>query len=347
MTPGTPIGRRAVLKALAAGCGAVALSGCAGGSGPRSTDSVRIILGHGAAPGNPRALGAIQFQELVREKSNGEVEIQILGQESVGSDTEMMVSTASGSLDMTINSQGPFSSYVPEAALIGLPFLFESSEHAHAVVDGEVQDYLRGRAEEKGFHVLGFWDNGMRDITNSKRPIRSPEDLRGMKIRVPDDQMTISIFSELGANPTPLAFGELYLALRQGAVDGQENPVVNIKSASLQEVQSHLAVIGHQYQVNPFVMSTQRWERMDSDIRTVIEDAAEEAKRTQRELMAEQTAAIYQEFESVLEYTRPDRDQFREATRPVFDAWQEKHPEFFAALTSAAESTRAEHGKQA
>lgn len=345
MNSGTPLGRRAVLKALAAGCGAVALAGCAGGSGPRNTDSVRIILGHGAAPGNPRALGAIRFQELVHEKSDGEVEIQILGQESVGSDSEMMVSTASGSLDMTINSQGSFSSYVPEAALIGLPFLFESSQHAHAVVDGEVQDYLRREAEDKGFHVLGFWDNGMRDITNSTRPIRSPEDLRGLKIRVPDDQMTISIFSELGANPTPLAFGELYLALRQGAVDGQENPVVNIKSASLQEVQSHLAVIGHQYQVNPFVMSTQRWERMDSDIRTIIQDAAEESKHIQRGLMAEQTAAIYQEFESVLEYTHPDRDQFRETTRPVFDAWQEQHPEFFAALTSAAESTRAEHRK--
>src|SRR5699024_8716152 len=128
---------------------------------PRRTDSVRIILGHGAAPGNPRSEGALAFQRLVAEKSDGEVEVQILGQESVGSDSEMMVSVASGTLDMSINSQGPFSSYVPEASLIGLPFLFENAQHASQVLDGEVQQSIAALSEEKGFHVLGFWDNGM------------------------------------------------------------------------------------------------------------------------------------------------------------------------------------------
>lgn len=352
MTPprisGRPPGRRDLLRGAAlAGLAGVGLSACAGGDGPRRTDSVRIILGHGAAPGNPRSEGALAFQRLVAEKSNDEVEIQILGQESVGSDTEMMVSVAAGTLDMSINSQGPFSSYVPESALIGLPFLFESSAHAYQVLDGEIQDSISAQAEEKGFHVLGFWDNGMRDITNSVRPIEVPEDLAGLKIRTPDDPMTIDIFGELGANPTPMAFGELYLGLRQGAVDGQENPVVNIFSSSLQEVQKHLAVTGHKYETNPFVMSTSRWENLDPAIRTVIEEASVEAQQEQRRLMTEQSEEIYADFEQTLEVTHPDRAVFREATHPVYHRWQQEHPEFFEQITAAADAVRAEHQESA
>lgn len=336
--------RRSLLRGLglagAAGLGTAGLGACAGGDGPRRTDSVRIILGHGAAPGNPRSEGALAFQRLVAEGSDGEVEIQILGQESVGSDTEMMVSVAAGTLDMSINSQGPFSSYVPEAALIGLPFLFESSEHAYRVLDGEIQQTIAARAQEVGFELLGLWDNGLRDITNSVQPIEAPEDLAGLKIRTPDDPMTIDIFGELGANPTPLAFGELYLALRQGAVDGQENPVVNIKSSSLQEVQSQLAITGHKYETNPFVVSTTRWESLEEDVRTLIRESATAALEEQRALMTEQTAAIYEEFEEVLEITRPDREAFREATAPVNERWRAEHPAFYEQLTAAADAIR-------
>lgn len=317
--------------------------GCAGGEGPRKTDSVRIILGHGAAPGNPRSDAALEFERLVEEKSNGEIDIQILGQESVGSDTEMMVSVASGSLDMTINSQGPFASYVPEAALIGLPFLFESSEHAYQVIDGELEDELRDKAAEKGFHVLGLWDNGMRDITNSKHPINTPADVAGLKLRTPDDTMTIAIFRALGANPTPLAFGELYLGLRQGAVDGQENPLVNIKSARLQEVQSHLAITGHQYQMNPFLMSSQRWERLEPETQQIIAEAAEQARDFQRAEMDRQTAEIAAEFETEMQVTHPDREAFKQQTVSVYDDWQARYPQFYTLITEAADANRAQY----
>lgn len=318
------------------------LANCAGGDGPRNTNSIRIILGHGAAPGNPRSDAALEFERLVEEKSNGAIDIQILGQESVGSDSEMMVSVASGSLDMTINSQGPFSSYVPEAALIGLPFLFENSQHAYAVLDGPIEEELRDQAAQKGFHVLNFWDNGMRDITNSKHPINTPEDVAGLKLRTPDDPMTIDIFNALGANPTPMAFGELYLGLRQGAVDGQENPVVNIKSARLEEVQQYLAVTGHKYEMNPFLMSSQRWDRLDPEQQQIITEAADEAQQLQREEMNTQTAEIYTEFESIMEVSHPDREVFKEATNSVYDTWQQKYPDFYATITEAADQTRAQ-----
>lgn len=324
---------------------ALALTACAGGgtSGGSSggSESVRIILGHGAAPGNPRSDAAIEFEKLVEEKSGGTVDIQIVGQESVGSDSEMMTSVAAGTLDMTINSQGPFSTVVPEAALIGLPFLFESSEHAYAIIDSDIMDEISTNAEAKGLHVLGYWDNGMRDITNSKRPINSPADLSGLKIRTPDDPMTISIFNALNANPTPMAFGELYLALRQGAVDGQENPVVNVKSSKLHEVQSHLAVTGHKYETNPFIISTSRWSKLSDDQKKAIEEAADEARDLQRTMVNEQTAAIYTEFESLLQVTRPDKDAFRTATAGVYEEWEAKYPEFFKTITEAADADRA------
>ncbi len=340
--------RRNIVRGMTASIAVIALlTGCAGGSGPRHTDSIRIILGHGAAPGNPRSEAALKFEELVEEKSNNTIDIQILGQETVGSDTEMMVSVAAGTLDMTINSQGPFATYVPEAALIGLPFLFENSQHAYSVVDSdEIEGFLATEAEKSGFHVLGLWDNGMRDLSNSKREINSPEDLSGLKIRTPDDTMTISIFNQLNANPTPLAFGELYLALKTGAVDGQENPVVNIKSSKLNEVQPYLAVTGHKYESNPFVISTQRWARLTDEQQSIIQEAADEARDYQRQLMSDQTAEIYAEFEDALTVTHPAKEAFREATAPVYDQWEAKFPEFFALITQAADAERVDYAQK-
>ncbi|WP_148408603.1 TRAP transporter substrate-binding protein [Micrococcus luteus] len=223
------IKRGGALLAAAALGSTLGLSACSTGlqSEPTTEDSRRLLLGHGAEPGNPRSEAATFFSERVVEETNGRIEIQVFGQESLGSDSDMMVSVASGTVDLSVNSQGAFSPSVPEVNLVGLPFLFESSDHAYEVIDGEAGDYLAEVAEDRGYHVLSWWDNGIRDITNSTRPIEDPEDLRGLQIRTPDDPMTIDIFNSLGASPTPMAFGELYLGLRQGAVDGQENPVVN------------------------------------------------------------------------------------------------------------------------
>lgn len=330
--------------AAIAGAVALALTACAGGGATASKSGapIRLILGHGAAPGNPRSVAALEFEKLAEQKSGGSLDIQIVGQESVGSDSEMMTSVAAGTLDMTINSQGPFSTVVPEAALIGLPFLFENSEHAYSVLDdSKIMDELSTKAKAKGLHILGYWDNGMRDITNSKHPINTPADVSGLKIRTPDDPMTISIFKALHANPTPMAFGELYLALRQGAVDGQENPVVNIKSAKLQEVQDNLAVTGHKYEMNPFVVSATRWSSLSDDQKKAISEAAKEAQTMQRKLMNTQTDAIYAEFKSVLKITHPNKDAFRTATAGVYDEWETKYPEFFKKITSAANANRA------
>ncbi|MDZ5077681.1 TRAP transporter substrate-binding protein [Nesterenkonia sp. HG001] len=345
-SPRRPRGLRAtaVLGVLALTAG---LASCGTGADAEADDSRRLLLGHGAEPGNPRSLAAEHFSERVAEETDGRIEAQVLGQESLGSDSDMMVSVASGTLDMSVNSQGPFSPVVPEANLVGLPFLFENSEHAYEVIDGEAGDHLAAEAEERGYHVLAWWDNGVRDITNSTRPIEDVEDLRGLQIRTPDDPMTIDIFRSLGASPTPMAFGELYLGLRQGAVDGQENPVVNIHSSSLHEVQDHLAVTGHKYELNPFVISTQTWATLDEEDQELLSELAIEARDHQRALMQKQTEEIYSEYEDTLEVTHPDREAFREATGDVYESWRQEHPEFYELITEAAEQTRATHEEDA
>ncbi|WP_309131541.1 TRAP transporter substrate-binding protein [Brevibacterium sp.] len=336
--------RRLPVRSLIA-ASAVALLAVTGCAGPRSagTDGmVELTLGHGAAPGNPRTLGAEEFKQIVESESGGKMKIQILGQETVGSDPEMLTSVQNGALDLSINSQGPFASYVPEIQLVGLPFLFESSEHAYSVIDSGILDGFTDDAESKGLVVLNYWDNGMREITNSKHPINVPADLAGLKIRTPDDPMTLAIFNALGSNPTPMAFGELYLSLRQGAVDGQENPVVNIKSAKLDEVQQHLAVTGHQYQVNPFVASKIKWETLTDEQRDILRRAADEALVDQRQMMLDQSAEIYQEFEKTLDVTHPDKAPFREMTQSVYDDSQTEFPDFYSDLTQAADQGRTE-----
>lgn len=307
-----------------------------GGTGDSGGATQQFLLGHGADPGNPRTIAAEVFSEMLAKRSDGRLTVQVAGSEQLGSDAEMLRSVKAGTLQLTANSQGPLAALVPEVALIGLPFLFESSEDAYTVIDGPVGDELEELAEAQGFKVLAWWDNGIRHVTNSKRPIKTPEDLAGLKIRTPEDAMTVDIFSALKANPTPLAFGELYLALRQGTVDGQENPLVNIASAKLNEVQDHLALTGHKYEVTPFIMSMQTWESLSPEDQELVQSVAEEARDTQRAEMQEQSADLEETLGQDMQITEPDRDAFREATEGVYKEWRGQYPDLVKQLTSAS-----------
>lgn len=338
--------RRNFLLAATAGLAVIA-SGCGIGAGPSGDGSTAddgggggeertLLLGHGADPGNPRSIAADSFAEVVEENTDGRITVQVQGSEQLGSDAEMLQAVRQGTLHLTANSQGPLSAIVPEVALIGLPFLFDTPDDAYEVLDGEVGGQLAAAAEEEGLKVLAWWDNGVRHITNNVRPINSPEDVAGLKIRTPEDPMTVDIFDALDANPTPLAFGELYLALRQGTVDGQENPLVNISSAKLYEVQDYLALTGHKYESTPFVIGTDTWESLSNQDQEVIQQAAEDARDQQRELMAEQEAELVDELAQSMEVSEPDKEPFREATSSVYDTWAEQYPELVDQLRSSS-----------
>lgn len=292
----------------------------------RAAAATRLTLGHGAAPGNPRAVAAETFARLVEEKSNGNVRVVIAGSEQLGSDVAMLTSLRTGALDVSANSQGAVSGLVPEVSALGLPFLFEDSEAAFRVVDGGIGQELAKKFEPLGIIVLGWWDNGVRHVTNSKRPIVKPEDLRGLKIRTPADPITIDIFRALGAGTELISFSELYVALQQGVVDGQENPLANIASSKLYEVNPLISLTAHKWESTPFLLSTIGWARLDEDGRNAVKAAAAEAGAQQRQLMQEAAAKHLSEFQANpnLKVNEVDRPAFQAATAPVIEAWKAK-----------------------
>ena len=298
-----------------------------------------LTLGHGAAPGNPRAVAATEFARLVNEKTEGRVMVNIAGSEQLGNDVAMLTSLRTGALDLTANSQGAASGLVPELATLGLPFLFSDSAAAFKVLDGPIGAELATKFGSVGIVPLAWWDNGIRHITNSKRPIATPADLQGLTIRTPADPMTIDIFQTLGAATEQIAFGELYVALQQGVVDGQENPLANIASSKLFEVNRFISLSGHKWECSPFLMSQIAIAKLGADL-APVQAAAAEATVLQRRLSDEAAAKYLAEFRANadLAVNEVDRPAFQAATAPVAEKWQGEYGDFVAQLLSAAKT---------
>lgn len=287
---------------------------------------VSLTLGHGAAPGNPRSVGAEKFAELVAQKTNGAVKIRIAGSEQLGNDVAMLTSLRTGTLDFSINSQGAASGLVPEVAALGLPFLFSDSGAALKVLNGPVGQELASKFDAVGMIPLDWWDNGIRHITNSKRPINEPEDLKGLKIRTPADPMTIDIFKSFGAATEQIAFSELYVALQQKVVDGQENPLANIASSKLYEVNPFISMSAHKWESTPFLMSKIGAGRLNKDQMAAVKAAAVEAGDLQRKLMRDSDTKLLAEFKanSAVKVNEADRAALRQASVGVYDTWKAK-----------------------
>ena len=282
----------------------------------------KITLGHGAAPGNPRHDAAVLFAERVKEKTAGRYEVFVAHSAMLGDDAAMITALRSGSLDMSANSQGAISAAVPEYAALGLPFLFPAIEKAWTLLDGPVGKELAEKSAAKGMVVLGYWDNGIRQITNSKRPIKVPADVKGLKVRTPPDPVTVDIMQALGADAQQIKFAELYVALQQGVVDGQENPLTNIVSSKLYEVQKYLSLSGHKYEVTPFLIGKRAWERLPAADQKIFQDAATEATALQRKLSKEADEKLLVELKGKgVQVDSVDRAQFVAATKPVYDKW--------------------------
>ncbi|MDP1992346.1 MAG: TRAP transporter substrate-binding protein [Syntrophales bacterium] len=300
---------------------------------------VTLTLGHGAAPGNPRTIAADAFAKMVSERTGGNVTIKIAGSEQLGNDVAMLTSLRTGALDLTANSQGPAAGLVPEVAALGLPFLFADSTAAYKVLSGPTGEELNKKFAALGMVVLDWWDNGIRHVTNSKHSIKAPADLKGLKIRTPADPMTVDIFQALGAATQQIAFGELYIALQQGVVDGQENPLANISSSKLHEVNKYISLSGHKWESTPFLMSQIAVKKVKPNELEIIKAAAKEAGALQRKLMIETDAkllAAYQANPKVV-VNQPDRAAFQAATASVVDKWKAKDfGAFVSKLVAAA-----------
>ena len=290
--------------------------------------SQQYQLAHNAAPGNPKAVASDKFAELVDQKTDGRVKIAVGESAQFGDDVEAITSMRLGTLAFAANSQGSTSSVVPEFAVLGLPFLFQSLPQAWKVLDGPVGEQLAAASEKQGLVLLALWDNGIRQISDNVRPIEKPEDLEGIKLRTPPDPMTVDIFTALGANPTPMAFSELYIALQQGVVDGQENPLMNIYSSKLYEVQKYISMTGHKYEATPVFASKVVFDTFSPEDQQAIRDAAAEAGKLNREMSQQADEELRGKMEEAgVKFNAVDPAPFVEATKPVYDKWHDQFPD--------------------
>ena len=290
-----------------------------------STDEVIVLkLGYGGPTTNPRHMIAEKFAAWMAEKSDGKVQIDLYPAEMIGTDRQMAEMIAMGTLDMTINAHGVIATYEPRLAAVELPFLFSSNEKVGQVLDGPVgEEIVKDLPASKGMRVLAFWENGLRQITNSQRPIEAPEDLQGLKLRTPENKMTLAIFKSLGASPAPLAFSELYMALSQGVFDGQENPVVNIHAAKFEEVQDYISITNHKYESCPFVVSEAVWKTLPADVQALLKEGAVKFAKEHRKVVADNQAALLAELESRgMQVSRPDLKAFQDATSVVYKEYE-------------------------
>jgi len=298
---------------------AVALSVVAGAP----LAQTKLTLGHGAAPGNPRHEAAVAFADAVKKKSGGKIEVQVAPSAQLGDDAAMLTALRSGTLDMSANSQGAASTIVPEYAAFGMPFLFADPAAAFRLLDGPLGKELGEKSAAKNLVVLGYWDNGIRHVSNSKRPILTPADLKGLKIRTPPDAVTIDIMTALGAETQQIKFAELYVALQQGVVDGQENPLANIDASKLYEVQKYISLTGHKFEMTPLLMSKRTWDRLSEAERKIILEAANEATALQRKLSREADERLVVELpKKGVKIDKVDQSQFQKATESVTKKWE-------------------------
>ncbi|WHH57330.1 TRAP transporter substrate-binding protein [Petroclostridium sp. X23] len=282
-----------------------------------------LKLGYGAPTSNPRHLVAEQYSKWVSEQTNGKVKIELYPAEMLGTDKQMAEAVTMGTLDMSINAHGVIASYEPKLAAIELPFLFDAPEKVGKVLDGEIGEELAKNLPAKGMRILAYWENGLRHITNSKKAIEKPEDLKGLKIRTPENKMTLAIFKALGASPAPLAFPELYLALSQGVFDGQENPVTNIHAAKFDEVQKYISITNHKYESCPLIVSETVWGKLPADVQKVLKEGAVKFAQEHRKMIQENEAKLLADLESKgMKVSRPDLKPFQEATKSVYAEWE-------------------------
>ena len=298
--------------------------------------------GHSNPPSHPMHVQAEELAAFLKEKTGGRIEMEIFPNEMLGSDKQMLEQVRMGALDIHIAPQGVVSAYTPKMAAIGLPFLLQNYEQVAAVCDGPIGEQIGADLAGEGMVLLHFWDNGFRHITNNVRPINSPADLKGLKLRTPEDEMTLAIFKTLGANPAPLSFSELYMALQQKVFDGQENPSTNIFHSKFFEVQKYLSLTGHKYETSPFIVSETTWKKLSPEEQKIFKEGAVKLGVKNRGVFKAQDEKYNVELGNMgMEVNQADTVAFQKASQAVYDEYRGKCGDaFIDELIKTVENTK-------
>ncbi|AIK90606.1 TRAP transporter substrate-binding protein [Glaesserella parasuis] len=251
-----------------------------------------LRFGYEAPRSDTQHTAAKKFNDLLKEKSKGEIKLSLFPDSTLGNAQTMIGAVRGGTIDIEMSGSPNFSGLEPKLNVIDIPFIFKNREHAYAVLDGEIGQGLLKDLEAQGLKGLAFWEVGFRSFTNSKHPVKSPEDIKGLKVRTNQNPMYIQAFSLLGANPVPMPLSELYTALETRAVDAQEHPIGIFWSAKLYEVQKHLSLTNHGYTPLIVVMNKAKFDSFSPELQQAILDAAKEAGNYQRQLNLENEKEI-------------------------------------------------------
>jgi tripartite ATP-independent transporter DctP family solute receptor len=288
---------------------------------------VELKLGHVGGPGSLFELSANEFARRANEKLGGKAKVVVFGSSQLGGDSEMMQKLRLGTLDFAIPST-VMSSAVDAFGMFEMPYLVKSREHMKKIEAAVVWPTLEPLAEAKGYKLLAVWENGFRHITTSNRPIVKPADLAGIKLRVPPGKWRVKMFQAYGANPSPLALSEVFVALQTGVMDAQENPLTQIYSSKFQEVQKYLSLTGHVYTPAFLATGKNRFASLPPDVQTILSQAAmdtqayvyEQAAKLDNELLAKIKAAGVKVNEA-------DKDAFIAASKAVYEEFAKEVPD--------------------
>ena len=268
---------------------------------------------------------ALKFKELVEKGSGGELTVTIFPNAKLGDERNLLESMRMGVVDSAIITGGPIINFMPQFGVFDLPFLFSTPEQAYGVLDGEIGRKMLADMENFGWKGLAYGERGFRNLTNSKRPVNTPADMEGLKIRLMQNPVYVDSFKALGANAVPMAWTEALTALQQGTIDGQENPLNVIVSFNLFESQKHLALTRHAYAPAPIMMSKKTWEKLSPEQQKLVQESSQAAAEHNRAYDNAKEAEWLQLLKDKgMEVTTPDLAAFRKAVRPVYEKYEEQ-----------------------
>jgi tripartite ATP-independent transporter DctP family solute receptor len=306
-----------------------ALAGC-GSSGTKSDSAaakkpITLKLGHIQSETDLWHLGAKKFAELVEKKTNGEIKVQLFPNSTIGNDRDMAEGLQMGSVDFALIA-GVLGNFEPSLQIMEMPYLFKNEAHLRKVIYGPVGDELLAKLlKSSNIRGLSFWERGPRQLTTNK-PVNSLDDIKGLKIRVPEIPPMVAAWKAMGANPTPMAWGEVYTALQQNVIEAQENPVPYIHAGKIYEVQKYLALTNHKYEYVIMAMSNKTWEKLTPDQQKAVSEAAKEATEYENKLVADKTDEIFKDLQAKgMKVTKPDTTEWAKSAQTTHKEFAEKN----------------------
>lgn len=321
---------------VAALVAALGLAGCGKESKPKAaapeqkaSGSTALKLGHVYDEKHPLHQGTVKFSELMKQKTNGAVDVKVFPNSTLGSSRDLIEGLKIGTIDMALVPSTNVATFYGPLDIFYFPFIFRDKEHAYKVSDGPVgQRIFDDMRQKTGIRTLAMYESGFRQITNSKKPIRVPEDFKGIKMRVVDSGINLETFKALGANGAPMAISEVFTALQQGTVDGQDNPIGNVYAFGYYEVQKYITLTEHQWAGIMLLVSEKAWGKLTPELQKALQAAADESEAWERAEINKNESGYLETMKKsglqVIDLTPAEKKQFQDKMKVVWNKYESK-----------------------